>query len=205
MARYNTYSEQQIDFLKTNSFGRTRKELTMLFNKRFSTNKSIQNIKAFCNNRGFNCGNNGQYKNKHKPWHSGLSGDEYKKHYTKESFERSHVGITNHRKYKIGDTVIRHGIPHVITSTEKKTPIDKRVMSKRRYVYTQYHDKIEKGHKILVLDGDAKNVSLDNLYCVPDKYIPILNKNHWLTDNPEHTLAALKWCELLYALKEVGV
>lgn len=205
MARYNRYSEQQIDFLKTNAFGRTREELTELFNKRFSTNKSIQNIKAFCNNRGFYCGNDGQYKNKHKAWQTGLSGEEYKKHYTKESFERSHVGITNHRKHKIGDTVIRHGIPHILTSTEKNTPIDKRVMSKRRYVYEKHHGRIAKGHRVVVLDGEAKNISVDNLYCVPDKFIPILNKNHWLTDVREHTLTAIKWCELFYAMKEVEV
>lgn len=205
MARHNTYSEQQIDFLKTNSFGRTRKELTELFNKRFGTNKSIKNITAFCNNRKFYCGNNGQFKEYHKSWQKGLSGEEYRKHYTPESFERSKVGIRNRRKHRIGDTVIRHGQLYIITSVEDNIDLDSRVMPKRRYVYAQHHGKIAKNHRVIVLDGDAKNVSADNLYCVPDKFIPIVNKNHWLTDSREHTLTAIKWCELFYALKEVGV
>lgn len=202
MARYNTYSTQQIAFLKTNTSGKTRAELTELFNETFNTAKSIRSIKSFCNNRKFYCGSSGQFKNKHVSWQTGLSGNEYRKHYTKESFEKSKVGIRNRRRHKVGDTTMRHGQPYVIVSIENNTIFDNRIVPKRRFVYEQHFGKIAKNHRVVVLDGNKENVIIDNLCCIPDKFVPTLNKNHWLTNSQVCTLVAVKWCELFYTIKE---
>lgn len=201
MARYNTYTAEQEGFLRKHHFGRTRKELTDLFNQKFRTNKTVLAIKSWCNNRGLHNGNDGKFTEGNVSWQTGLSKKEYMKHFTNKSFARSIAALMDKRVHDVGDTIIRHGIPYVITRVEPNTPIDDRIKAKRRFVYEQAYGEIPEGHRIIQLDGDQMNCELDNLYCVPDKYIPVLNKNHWLTGNKDITLAAIKWCELFNALK----
>jgi hypothetical protein len=204
MASYNTYTAEQEAFLRNNHFGRTRKELTDLFNKEFGTNKTVLAIKSWCNNRGFQCGNDGKFAKGNIPWQTGLSTEEYKSHFTEESFKKSILGIKEIRKYCIGDTVIRHNEPYVVISVEPNTPWDKRIQPKRRYVYEQSYGPIPDNYHIIQLDGDKFNCDLDNLYCAPNTYTGLINKNHWRSKNKDITLSAIKWCELFYALKDMG-
>lgn len=55
---------------------------------------------------------------------------------------------------------------------------------------------------VIHLDGNKLNCDIDNLYCIPKKFRALMNKNHWYTDSREHTLTAIKWCELYYALRK---
>ena len=202
MASYNAYTDKQEEFLREQCQGRTRKELTDLFNQEFRTNKTVLAIKSWCNNRGLHNGNTGRFAKGHISWQTGLSKNEYKKHFTKESFKRLINGLMDKRIHKVGDTITRHGKPYIITSTEPNVPFDERIIIKRRFVYEQSYGEIPEGHKIIQLDRDQMNCELDNLRCVPDKYIPVLNKNRWLAGNKDITLAAIKWCKLFNALKE---
>lgn len=202
MGKHNVYTPEQEQFLINNAKGISRKTLTDLFNAEFGTNKSVRTIKSWCNARGLYSGNDGRFKNGHVSWQTGLSGDEYKKHFTDDSFKRSIKHLESKRKYNIGDTVYKSGETWVIVNLEPNVPFEKRAMLKRRYVYEQAYGKIPPSHRIIQLDSDKINFKLDNLYCIPTKYIPLINKNHWLTDSREHTLTAIKWCELYYAIKE---
>lgn len=202
MGTYNAYTKEQEQFIVENFYGISRKELTERFNKKFNTNKSVLAIKSWCNNRGLNCGNDGRFKDGNVSWQTGLSKEEYKSHFTKESYKRSIKPIIDKRVYEIGDTILRHGEPYVIISTDENVVLDKRIQTKRRYIYEKAYGKIPPKHRIIHLDGDKSNLELDNLYCIPSKYIPTINKNHWLTDSRDHTLTAIKWCELYYAIKK---
>lgn len=194
------YSDEQVAFILSHYRGVSRKELTDAFNERFGTDKSVLAIKTWCCARGLKNGFDGRFEKGCTTWQKGVTGEALKAHYTEESYKRSREGITNRRIHKIGDTVMRHGIPMIVVSVEKNLPIDKRFMPKRRYVWEQAYGKIPPHHRIIHLDGDAMNCDLDNLYCVPTKFIPLINKNHWLTDSREHTLTAIKWCELWFAI-----
>ncbi len=71
-----------------------------------------------------------------------------------------------------------------------------------RGLLRNFYGKIPERHRVITLDGDPMNCSLDNLYLVPDKFIPTLNKNGWLNRSREQTLAAIKWCEYFYAVRK---
>lgn len=71
-----------------------------------------------------------------------------------------------------------------------------------RYYWQQAHGDIPEGYQVVHLDHDISNNSLDNLYCAKGKVIREMSKNQWWFDNPELTLAALRYCELHYLLKE---
>lgn len=201
MAAYNTYQE---NFLKENAPLVSRKELTERFNQKFSTNKSIAAIKAFCNARGYNSSADGKFKKGHVSWQTGLSGEEFKSHYTEESFARGIEGMRQASKTKkIGDEVVIKGEPWIVTSLEYGIPFHERRQPKRRVVWERLHGEIPKGYCIINLDRNPMNCEPENLCCIPIRFRPILAKNKWWFDNAELTRTAIKWCEMYYALKDL--
>lgn len=203
MGTYNTYSEEQIFFLRINAPLYSRKELTKLFNEKFNTDKSVLAIKSYCNNRGFNSSNDGKFTSESIHWQKGLLKEEFKSHYSEESFKRMtrNACISNRRK-KPGDEVVKNGEVFVIVSDDISIPYVKRRVPKRRVVWEQHFGPIPKTHMVIHLDGNKLNCDIDNLYCIPKKFRALMNKNHWYTDSREHTLTAIKWCELYYALRK---
>lgn len=205
MATYNTYPAEQEQFLKENAPLMSRKELTERFNREFGTNRSVSGIKAFCNSRGYNSSADGRFKKGDVSWQKGLSSEEFKSHYTEESFQRGIEGMRQANKTKkIGDEIIIAGVPWIVTSLEYGVPFHERRQPKRRVVWEQLHGEIPKDHCIVCLDGDPMNCAPENLYCMPIRFRPIMAKNRWWSTNPELTRTAIKWCELHYALKDVG-
>ena len=203
MATYNTYSPEQEAFLCEKAPLMSRRELAEEFNKEFGTSKTAQAIKCWCNARGYNSSADGKFKKGHVSWQTGLSSEEFKSHYTKESFERGIEGMRQANKTaKIGDEVVKCGVPWVVTSLEYGVLFQDRIKLKRRVVWEQLHGEIPKDHCIIHLDGDQMNCDPSNLYCIPTKFRPIISKNRWWFGNPELTLTAIKWCELHYAIKE---
>lgn len=73
---------------------------------------------------------------------------------------------------------------------------------KHRVIYEQAYGPIPDGHLVVFLDGNRENFDLDNLYCCSRKIQTVMMRNGWWTDSKEHTLTAIKWCELFYAMKD---
>ena len=202
MVTYNSYTEEQGLFLKNNSYGTTRKKLCEEFNKTFGTNKSINTIKSWCSKHNISSGNDGRFKKGNRSWQTGLSAEEYKSHFTEESFKRGIAPLMNKRIHKVGDTMERRKNDfYVIIDITPNLSLEKRTQRKGRYVYEKAYGKIPPSHRIIHLDGNKANNKLKNLYCIPTKFIPLINKNHWLTNNRENTLTAIKICELQLLLK----
>lgn len=197
--RHKYLTQEQIDFLRVNSHGITRKELTELFNKKFDTSKNVKEICYQCNNHGFLSGTNSSFFRKgNTPWFNGLSEGEIKSHFTEESYNRC---VRSRRKYEINDVVKRkNGLMIVLNS--KKNKKKRSEFSYSKFIYEQAYGKIPPKHVVINLDNNKENLDIDNLHCIPVRYMIFLNKNHWLTTDPELTLTAIKWCELYYALQD---
>lgn len=203
MARYNTYSVEQEEFLKVNAPIMSRKELTKQFNEKFGTSKSVLAIKSYCNNRGYNSSSDGKFQVNHASWQTGVRGEDFKSHYTDESYTRMRKAVDEANKtHKLGDEIIIDGIPWIITSLDYGTPLWERRQPKRRVVWERLHGEIPKDHCIICLDGNPMNCDPSNLYCMPIRFRTVIAKNQWWSSNAELTLAAIKWCELYYAIKE---
>lgn len=202
MATYNRYSPEQEKFLAENAPHMSRKELTEQFNREFGASKSVLAIKSWCNMRGYNSSNTGRFEKGNVSWQTALSKEEYKSHFTQESFERSLEKMLQSRKTKkIGDEIVKNGTPYIITSVDYELPHDKRRTPKRRVVWEKYNGEIPKDCCIINLDGDPMNCDISNLYCLQKKYVPLIGKNQWWFGNAELTLTAIKWCELQGAIK----
>lgn len=72
--------------------------------------------------------------------------------------------------------------------------------TKQQVVWEKRNGKAAPGI-VVFLNGNRKDFGEDNLYCVDRKTHAVMCRNKWYTDSREHTLAAIKWCELFYVLK----
>lgn len=202
MATYNKYTPEQQKFLAKNAPHMSRKELTERFNREFGTDKSVLAIKSYCNQRGYNSPNTGKFERGNVSWQTGLSKEEYKSHFTQESFERGiEKMLQSHKTRKIGDEIVIAGVPWIVTSLEYGVPFSERRTPKRRVVWEEYNGEIPQDCCIINLDGDPMNCDISNLYCLQKRYVPLIGKNRWWFGNAELTLTAIKWCELQGAIK----
>lgn len=204
MANYDAYLPEWEEFLKANAPLMSRKELTESFNAKFGTNKSVSGIAQACNARGYNASFDGRFKKGNRPWFEGMSSEERKSHYTEESLRRAtEASIKVTKKLKLGDEFVWDGVPHIVVSVETGAPLKNRLYPKRRYVWEQLHGKIPNTHCIVCLDRNLMNCDPSNLCCIPKSFKALLSRNNWWSDNAELTLAAIKWCELHFAIKDL--
>lgn len=203
MNRY--YSPEQEQFLMENSPRMSRVDLTAAFNRKFGTHKGVITIKSWCNARGYNAASDGRFKDGDVTWQKGLSKEEFRSHYSEESFRKMICPMRETNiKYRIGDEITDHGTddPYIVVSLDYSIDFHSRVIPKGRYVWEQEHGPVPEDHCVIYLDGDRKNCDLSNLACIPLKYRMVMAKNRWYTDSREHTLAAILWCDLFYAMQE---
>lgn len=70
----------------------------------------------------------------------------------------------------------------------------------QKKIYQDNFGNIPNGYMIVFLDGDKENFDLNNLYPINRKILAVMSKNRWWTSNKDNTLAAIKYCELYYAI-----
>ena len=188
---------------RSNSQKKARAQLTQGFNATFGTSYAKTTVTSWCNKRGLHNGNDGRFKDGHRSWQTGLQGEEYRKHYTEESWKKSKSGLVfAEQKYQEGDVLIRHGLPAFYKGGSVGVKIDDRIEYASTVVWERANGKVPDDMKLIHLDGDVMNYQLDNLRAIPKSWLPDLRYTGGLTDNKELNKARLRYCELRAALRE---
>ena len=65
-----------------------------------------------------------------------------------------------------------------------------------RYIWENYNGPLPDGYKIFFLDGNKRNLRIDNLVAVPAEFHAIMNKLGWNKDDRDSAKAGLAWCAL---------
>jgi hypothetical protein len=117
------------------------------------------------------------------------------------------LGIYSDDPNKFNNSVAWNKLPLGSESVDKRTntilvKTEKGWINKARYVYEQANGEIPNDHQVVFLDSDRQNFELDNLYCIPTKYMILMNRNNWFTKDRDLTLAAIIYCRLYYEIKE---
>lgn len=118
------------------------------------------------------------------------------------------AGNSKSKTYDLGDEVFRGRYWWVKTDNlyfEGRTTYEqlkKNWTVKQRYVYEQAFGKLPDNKIVVFLNKDNNDFDLKNLYPIDRKINVVMNKNRWFTENRVLTLAAIKWCELYYALRD---
>jgi len=55
---------------------------------------------------------------------------------------------------------------------------------------------------MIFLNNNKTDFNITNLYPMKKKYLAYMSRNHWYSNNPDLTLTAIKWCELMYSTQE---
>lgn len=72
----------------------------------------------------------------------------------------------------------------------------------QKKVWQDHYGEVPDGKMVIFLDGNRENLDINNLYCIDQRISAIMAKNRWYTNSREHTITAIKWCELHYAMKD---
>lgn len=170
-----SFTEQQDAWLKENSRFMDYKETAERFNEIFSAFRSPAVIKNRCVKLGV-------------------------------GFKNDHLWTSE----KIGTEKIRNGFVWVKVSDipckgTGKTSANVNWRQKSHIVWEQHYGSMPPDDcTIVFLDRNKQNFDINNLYAVKKKILREMAKNSWWKSDPDFTLAAIKWCELHFALKEVG-
>lgn len=182
MATHRYFTPGQENWLRENYFTIGSYDLlTLLFNHEFGTNRSKEAIREKCTKQ------------------LGLKGMPNPTVYGKKEKEQLPIGAI--RKSQTG-TYIK--VLEVPPSSKISGYAEPYWLPLQKKVYQDAYGEIAPRKMVCFLDGNTDNFNLDNLYCIDRKISAIMSSNRWWSDNPELTLAAIKWCELHYAIKEVG-
>ena len=72
----------------------------------------------------------------------------------------------------------------------------------QKKIWQDHYGEVPEGKMVIFLDGDRENLDIENLYCIDRRISAIMAANKWYTNSRDHTLTAIKWCELHYAMKD---
>ena len=177
------WSEEEDEWLRLNIDNYTYPELTALFNKKFGHNlKSVSDhaIKTL---------------GLHKKRNSGCMKKGRKIFVRTVPIGHESVRANGEVYVKVSDKYIPGRTP-----TISQNPNYRR---KKDLIWEKHYGEIPDGCLIVNLDMDKSNTCIKNLYCIPRNIGLMMGKNKWWSDDPNITLAAIKWCELYYKLKEM--
>lgn len=174
------FTAEQEEWLRENYYlVSSYQELTELFNERFETGRKKSQIQDKCTK-------NLQLKGMPNPTRYGNK-------------DKEQLPIGTIRKSQVGTYIKVLDVPpkqHLSGYSEPYwLPLQKKI-------YQDVHGEIAPGQMVCFLDGNTENFDIDNLYCIDRKISAIMSKNHWWTNSRVHTLVAIQWCKLHYALKE---
>lgn len=156
----------------------TRAKLAEAFNTQFGASVDRSSIHDICTKR----------LGLHRSTNTGRYGGRAK--------EQLPIGTI--RKSQTGTYIKVQDVPEQAHISGYKEPY---WMPLQKKIYQDAHGEIAPGKMVCFLDGNAENFALDNLYPIDRKISAIMSTNGWWTKDRDHTLTAIKWCELHYAMK----
>lgn len=173
------YTQEEENFLRENRNDMPMKKLHRLFCERFSEV--------------------GYYALKCKVQRMGITVDDRDK-FSTELAEKSRKPVGTEHK-RSGYTIVK--VSDEVGKSGSHEAERKNWKLKQIVMWEKYHrQSVPPKHQVVFLNGDKEDYSEGNLVAVPLKYMPMMNRNHWLEGDEEVTKTALKYCELFYEVNK---
>lgn len=186
------YSHEQKELIHKNIKGRTRKEITEMFNDCFKTKLKITQIGGYITRNGLKSGINGRFKKGKRPWNEGMKGlntGGEKGWFKKGQPPVNHRPIYSERTSVDGYTEMKVAEPNVWKS-------------KQRFIWEEKNGAIPNNHVIIFGDRNKLNFSLDNLILISRSQLAVLNKSKLIKNNAKLTRIGVKIADLQMKIKE---
>lgn len=160
------YSDEEKAYLREIISGHSHAEIASLFNARFESPITINQVKSFLNNNKLSTGRTGYFPKGHVPHNKGKRGPEYG--HLPTSFKKGNVPP---KLRPIGSTRVNKD-----GCVEIKTDGARRWKTLHTVIWEKAHEPVPKGYVVIFGDGDKKNYDVNNLLLVSRVELAILNK-----------------------------
>src|SRR5699024_5564034 len=152
--KYKHYTDEQIDYIREIAKGRTRQDITDLFNEKFNQNRTVKGIGNILHRHKIRTGMQGyntQFKKGNGAWNKGLKQEDY---LTEEQIlaskgTRFKKGQVSPRRKDLGTERINE-----FGFIEVKTEQPDTWKLKHRHIWEEEHGEIPYRHVIIFKDGD---------------------------------------------------
>lgn len=180
------YTTGEIEFLREITPGRSNKEITEMFNKKFGLNQSKKAISAIRKKYKISTGLTGQFEKGFTPWNKGLKGLQMGGKETQ--FKKGNIPI-NYRP--VGSERI-----NVDGYTEIKVADPNKWRLKHQVIWEEHHGKIPKNHNVIFGDGDKSNLNIDNLLLITKAQMLYLNRHGLIKNDVDITKIGITLADL---------
>lgn len=187
------YTDEMIEFLREIAKGKTYKEITELFNRRFNLDVTEEKTKSLLSRKKICTGTLGYFKKGSIPWNKGKKGfmGANRTSFKKGDKPANWRPVGSERIDKDGYTLIKIAEP-------------RKWVSKNRIIWEEHYKmKVPKGSVIIFADGDKTNLSIENLICVSRNELRVLNQRRLISSVPELTKTGLNVAKIKIKLDEL--
>lgn len=156
------FHKEVADYIKNNCEGTGPSEMTDRLNEIFGKKYTKQQVTAYYKNHGIKSGLTGRFEKGHVPYSKGKKMENPSQKFIEMQFKSG--GIPWNTK-QIGDEIVK-GDGYL---WRKIGPGRRDWKQVHRILWEEKNGPIPEGHKVIFLDGDRTNISLDNLLCVSNQ------------------------------------
>lgn len=186
----HTYPEEVKQFIKENVKGIKSTELTKMINEKFGTDYGANHIRAYMKNHGLTNGLNTTFKKGHTPHNKGKKGECgkgcEKTWFKKGQTPRNHKPVGSERVDKDGYTLVKVAEPRTWRS-------------KHVVLWEKHNGPVPKGYKVIFLDGDITNITIENLAMVSNQEMLVANRMGLRYKNKELTEVGINIARVVVA------
>ena len=190
------YYEKHIRFLKKNVPGRHYSETVKIFNKRFGFTITARQLASLCKRVGIQTGFTGYFPKGHVPHNKGIKGVYYpgceKGWFKKGDVPWDYMPVGTERVNADGYVDIK--------ITDTAMPVQRRWKAKHIILWEKEHGKVPRGHCVIFLDGNKKNITLNNLMMVSRQVHAVMCHLNYFTKDRERTRANCTLAQLKVAI-----
>ena len=164
---------------------KTAEEVAMLFNSHFDANVTTEQIKGFRSRNKLISGLTGRFEKGRAPDNKGKKWDEYmseenQANCRKTTFKKGNTPI-NHKP--VGSERIDSKDGYILVKVAEPNVWE----HKHRVLWEKHHGKIPDKHRVIFLNGDRKDIRLENLMMVSFADTATMSSKGLFYEDPEQT------------------
>lgn len=192
----HNYTQEQREFIEKNYPGIKTPVLAQMFNERFGTDLSRQQIKSYLTNHGLHNGVVCRFEKGHVPANKGkkMSPELYAR-CSKTMFKKGHIPA-NHKPVGSERIDCKDGY-HLVKVAEPNKWRLKHVL-----LWEQHNGPVPKGYKVIFANQNRDDIRIENLILASDAQMAVVNKRRLMHPDAELTKNALSLASLLIGISK---